>query len=168
MKVVTETNRLLLRELEPADAEAFFGLNADPEVVKYTGDRPFESIDAARHFLENYDQYEKFGYGRWAVILKETGEFIGWCGLKYTPELEETDLGFRFFRRFWGRGYATEAAQACINFGFSHFKLKRIVGRAMAANIASVRVLEKTGFKFEKEMEFEAHPGLYFRLEAPG
>ena len=168
MNFIIETNRLKLRELTPADAQHFFDLNADLEVIKFTGDPPFENVGAAREFLENYDQYEKYGYGRWAVILKETGEFTGWCGLKYLPELDETDLGFRFFRRHWNKGYATESALACIEFGFKKLKLKRIVGRAMAANSASVRVLEKTGFEFVKEMEFEEHPGLYFSLDASG
>jgi [ribosomal protein S5]-alanine N-acetyltransferase len=167
MNYLIETNRLGLRELTPGDARHFYDLNADPEVVKYTGDPPFKSLEAARNFLENYDQYQQYGYGRWAVILKETGEFIGWCGLKYLPELDETDLGFRFFRKHWNRGFASEAARACVDFGFKKLKLKRIVGRAMAANAASVKVLEKTGFVFEKEMEFEEHPGLYFSLDAP-
>ncbi len=165
MNYLIETSRLGLRELTPGDARHFLDLNADPEVVKYTGDPPFESIESAKDFLEKYDQYEKYGYGRWAVILKKSGEFLGWCGLKYLPELDESDLGFRFFRKYWNQGYATEAAKACIEFGFKKLNLKRIVGRAMAANVASVRVLEKCGFHFLREIDFEQHPGKYFYLD---
>lgn len=167
MKFLIETERLGLREFSPADAVHFYHLNADPEVIKYTGDPPFGSIGDARGFLEKYDAYEKAGYGRWAVILKDTEEFIGWCGLKYLPELDETDIGFRFFQKHWGKGYATEAAIACVDYGFKTLKLKRIVGRAMSANLASVRVLEKAGLKLAGEMIFEEHPGLYFILDAP-
>lgn len=167
MKFLMETPRLKLRELVAGDAPDFFGLNNDPEVIRYTGDPPFENVAAARLFLENYDQYEKYGCGRWAVLEKKSGEFLGWCGLKRLPETNDTDLGFRFFRKHWNRGYATEAAQACIEFGFKKLKLKKIVGRAMAANKGSIRVLEKVGFNFLEEIEFEKHPGLLFELKNP-
>lgn len=160
-----ETPRLGLRPLTPNDSLDFFELNNDPEVIRYTGDPPFSDLEEARSFLENYDQYERYGYGRWAVILKKTGEFIGWCGLKFMPDLDETDLGFRFFRKHWNKGYATESAMACIEYGFGKLGLKRIVGRAMEANKASVKVLEKTGFHFLKKIDFEEHPGLYFYLD---
>ena len=73
----------------------------------------------------------------------------------------------RFFRRYWGRGYATEAARACLDYGFRILRLKRIVGRVMRENAASVRVLEKIGLEFWKEFDFMEHPGLYFRKDAP-
>jgi len=163
--IIIETKQLKLRELTPHDATYFFQLNNDPEVIKYTGDPPFPSVEAACEFLENYDQYAKNGCGRWAVISKETDEFLGWCGLKYVPSISETDLGFRFFRHHWGKGYATEAAIACVNFGFKNLGLDLIVGRTMMANKASIRVLEKAGFHFVEEREFEEHPGGYFVIE---
>lgn len=159
---VIETPRLGMRRLTPHDAQHFFNLNSDPEVIRYTGDAPFEDVAEARWFLENYDHYKKFGYGRWAVLLKETGEFIGWCGLKFMPELGETDLGSRFFRCHWNKGFATEAAKACVEYGFEKLGLKRIVGRAMEANAASIRVLQKAGLHFLKKIDFDEHPGLYF------
>ena len=172
VKYILETPRLLLREFGEEDAPHFFELNEDPEVVRYTGDPPFASVEEARQFLLNYDQYRKYGYGRWAVLLKPEGAgdlpaWIGWCGLKHIPELGETDIGFRFIRRYWGRGYATEAARACLDYGFRILRLKRIVGRVMRENAASVRVLEKIGLEFWKEFDFMEHPGLYFRKDAP-
>ena len=170
VKYILETPRLLLREFGEEDAPHFFELNEDPEVVRYTGDPPFASVEEARQFLLNYDQYRKYGYGRWAVLLKPQDAkgiptWIGWCGLKYIPELEETDIGFRFYRRYWGQGYATEAARACLDYGFGPLGLNRIVGRAMEENGASVRVLEKIGLEFWKEFDFMEHPGLYFRKD---
>jgi RimJ/RimL family protein N-acetyltransferase len=160
-----ETPRLKLRELSEDDSLQFFQLNNDPEVIKYTGDPPFPSVDSAREFLAGYDQYTRYGYGRWAVISKETGDFLGWCGLKYVPALRETDLGFRFFRCYWGQGYATEAAIACIKYGFEKLGMTRIAGRAMMTNKASILVLEKAGLRFVEEREFEEHPGGYFVVE---
>ncbi len=161
-----ETRRFKFRQLELVDAHWFFQLNNDPEVIKYTGDPPFESIQAAEAFLRNYDHYEKYGYGRWAVVNKESGEVLGWCGLRHVEELDATDLGFRFFRKFWGQGCATEAATGCLKYGFEQLGLQRIIGRAMVLNKASVRVLEKTGMRMLGKMEFAEHPGVLFELNS--
>lgn len=170
MKLILETPRFYLREFDPSDAQSFFDLNNDPEVVKYAGDGAYPSLADAKKFLENYDQYEKYGMGRWAVILKATEEFTGWCGLKFQPELSptgEVDLGYRFFRRYWGQKIASESAMACIDYGFRTLNLKRIIGRVMEGNIASAKVLEKCGMHFVKEIKFEEHPGLWYEIENP-
>jgi ribosomal-protein-alanine N-acetyltransferase len=145
--MIAQTSRLYLRELNPEDAENFYLLNLDPDVIQYTGDSSFSSIEEAKKFLEYYDHYEKHGFGRWAVIRSTDEAFLGWCGLKYSPELNEVDLGFRFYKSFWNQGYATEAASLCLELGFGKFGMNRIVGRAMSENLASIRVLEKVGFK---------------------
>lgn len=162
---IAETQRLNLRELNAEDAQNLFALNNDPEVIRYTGDRPFGNLAEARSFLENYDQYRKFGYGRWAVTDKVSGEFLGWCGLKFDPATGETDIGFRFFKNQWNKGYATEAAIKCLGIGFGKFNLQRIVGRAMKENAASVHVLEKLGMKYESEFDFyRGHAGLIYAI----
>src|SRR5437868_543478 len=112
---ITETPRLHLREITVDDAKNAYELNLDPEVIKYTGDGPFSSIEDARDFLSKYDHYKKYGFGRWAVINKTDNDFLGWCGLKYTEEKNEFDVGFRFFKKHWNKGYATESAKACID-----------------------------------------------------
>ncbi|NOU60947.1 GNAT family N-acetyltransferase [Marinifilum caeruleilacunae] len=149
MKIIIETERLQLREFVPDDAQSMFDLNADPEVIRYTGDPPFESVNQARTFLENYADYEKNGYGRWAMIAKENQEFIGWCGLKLIEE-GLIDLGFRVFRTHWNKGYASEAAKACIDYGFNKLGFDEIIGRVVAENTASVKVLEKMGMQYWK------------------
>lgn len=163
MKIILRTPRLFLREFTIGDAENFYELNLNPNVTRFTGDLPFKNIQEAENFLSNYKDYERNGYGRWAVIEKETNEFLGWCGLKYDGN--ETDIGFRFFEKYWNKGYATESAKACLEYGFDELNLKQIVGRAMKENLASVKVLEKIGLKFEKEMEFELHPGVLYRIK---
>ena len=165
MKEILQTERLLLRELNPDDAENFYKLNLNPNVIKYTGNSAFKDIDEAKEFLENYQDYKLNGFGRWAVIEKSTNEFLGWCGLKYDKNLDETDIGFRFFEEHWNKGLATESAKACINFGFENLNLKSIVGRAMSENIASIKVLEKIGLKFEREFDFdENNKGVIYRI----
>ncbi|RKS02157.1 MULTISPECIES: GNAT family N-acetyltransferase [unclassified Flavobacterium] len=165
MKTILETNRCYLRELTVIDAQHFYDLNTDQEVIKYTGDKAFTNVTEAKSFLENYSQYELYGYGRWAVIVKSNNEFIGWCGLKYSPDLDEVDLGFRFFRKYWNQGYATETAKACIDYGFHHLQLTKIVGRAMELNVASVKVLEKTGMTFVGKFNFDLHEGVLYQIQ---
>ena len=161
---IIETERTYLRHLTADDALNFYNLNTNTEVLKYTGDVPFENIDAARNFLKAYDQYQKYSVGRMAVISKAEKEFIGWCGLKYSPELDEYDLGFRFFRKFWNMGYATETAKACIDFGFDKLKLNKIVGRAIKENVASIRVLEKIGMVYQKELNLNGQIWVIYEI----
>jgi len=149
MTQIIETNRLLLREFIVSDADCFFKLNSDSEVLKYTGDLPFASLSEAKSFLENYSDYERNGFGRWAVIVKETNALIGWCGLKLNEE-NLIDIGFRFFQYEWGKGYATESSKATLNYGFNKLNINEIIGRAAKDNIASIRVLEKLNMNFWK------------------
>lgn len=148
-----ETERLLLRELNISDVEAFFRLNENPNVIKYTGDKSFSNKEEAVKFLEDYDAYSKFGMGRWAVVSKLDNSFLGWCGLKCDSESNEIDLGFRFFEEHWGKGYATEASKVCLKYAFEVLELENLVGRVMSENLPSIRVLEKLGFKFEKTLK---------------
>lgn len=165
IKLITTTDRLMLREWAWYDTSALYLLNQDPEVIRYTGDRPFHSEDEADNFIYNYAAYNQTGYGRWAVIRRKDEEFLGWCGLKKNEE-NLVDLGFRFHQKFWGKGYATEAARAALEVGFSRYKLELIIGRTARQNSASIRVLEKLGMTKWKSGECDGFPdALYFRME---
>lgn len=166
MKEILTTNRLFLRELHPDDAEHFYRLNLNPNVIKYTGDTAFKNTAAARKFLENYQDYAINGFGRWAVIDKFNNEFLGWCGLKHDKITNETDIGFRFFEELWNNGYATESAKACLNYGFEKLHLKAIVGRAMMENAASIKVLQKIGLTFDTVFDFDSsNKGVIYKIE---
>ncbi|TAL41939.1 MAG: N-acetyltransferase [Chitinophagaceae bacterium] len=159
MNVIIETDRLYLRTFTSADAHLIYELNLDPEVTRYTYD-PIRDIAHAKEILEQVilPQYFLYNHGRWAMHLKQGLEFIGWCGLKYRKEQNEIDLGYRLIKKFWGNGYATEAAHACIKYGFEKLHLKRIVGRAETGNIGSCKVLEKCGMQFIGDEEVDGHP----------
>ncbi len=159
-----ETERLQLREIRVSDAPVMYELNLDPEVVQYTGDEPFASLEETEAFIKNYPDYAKNGYGRWAVVRKEDGEVLGWCGLKFLAENQETDIGYRFFKKFWGMGYATEAARACLKYGFENLGLQTIVARAMHQNEASINVMKKLGMTYLKEVECEEHPAVCYTI----
>jgi [ribosomal protein S5]-alanine N-acetyltransferase len=149
--MIAETKRLILREITTGDAEQAYLLNLDPEVIRYTGDEAFKSVEEAKDFLEKYESYKKYGFGRWGVIDKNTNEFLGWCGLKYSPDSNEHDVGFRFFKKHWGKGYATESALVCLDLGFNKFNMPFIVGRAAKENLASIKVLKKIGLTYLKD-----------------
>ena len=159
MKVILETDRLLLREYVEADAEAFFKLNSDPEVLRFVPDKPLLNVEQARQTLVDHPiaDYRKYGFGRGACILKSTGEQIGFAGLKYLEELGEVDVAYRLMRSHWRMGLATEAALASVRYGFADLGLKRIIGLVMPENIASVRVLEKTGLRYAETVSFWEH-----------
>ncbi len=157
-----QTERLILREFSPDDAVHMYLLNLDPEVLRFTGDVAFENIAAARVFLEQYDHYQKYGFGRWAVIRKSDQAWLGWCGLKFSENTSEYDVGFRFFKKYWGQGYATEAAATCLDAGFHTFGMPLIVGRAMIANVNSIRVLQKIGMSWWKNIDFAGMAGAVY------
>src|SRR3977135_2201005 len=150
MKVILETDRLLLREYVEDDAQAFFDLNSDPEVLRFVPDKALLNVEQARQILVDHPiaDYRKHGFGRGACILKSTGEQIGFAGLKYLEELGEVDVAYRLMPSHWGQGLATEAALASVRYGFAELGLRRIIGLVMPENIASVRVLEKAGLQY--------------------
>ena len=159
MKVILETDRLLLREYVEDDAESFFKLNTYPEVVRFVPDKPLLNVEQARQTLIDHPiaDYRRYGFGRGACILKSTGEQIGFAGLKYLDELGEVDLAYRLLPAHWGQGLATEVALASVRYGFADLGLKRIIGLVMPKNIASLRVLEKTGLRYSGTVTLWGH-----------
>ena len=151
-KIHIETERIILRNFIENDCEAVFAFSSNKEVQKYTGDAILESLNQAKEIISNvwFSDYKKYGYGRWAVVYKPKNKVIGFAGLKYLPEINETDIGYRFLPEYWGKGVATEVSKKIIEYGFDVLKLEKIIGIAMPENIASSKVLEKVGLDFHK------------------
>ena len=141
-------------------------MNLDAEITRYTGDGGVVSrSEIERRIKEDVlGDYEKYGYGRFAVELISENKFIGFCGLKYLADLKEVDLGYRLMTTYWGQGLATEAARACVSFGFEELKLSSMIAFVLPDNIGSVRVLEKLDFQFEKEVEEDGLIAKQYRL----
>ncbi|MEL7251363.1 MAG: GNAT family N-acetyltransferase [Bacteroidota bacterium] len=161
-----ETPRMYLREFRLEDANGFYQLNQDPQVIQHTGDKPFADSSAAAAFIQSYDHYKRYGFGRWAIILRQTEEFIGFCGLKYHPDIKAVDLGFRLRRSDWNKGLATEAARTCLEYGFTQLELDLIIGRVRQAHHASIKVLEKIGMQRRGSFDFEGFPGYRYEVSA--
>jgi ribosomal-protein-alanine N-acetyltransferase len=155
---VLRTPRLRLRHLVPDDAQSLFDLDADPEVRRFLPDPAPPSLEAARQHLVEYQQvYRDDGFARWAVVEDATGEWLGWCGLRRESE-DEVDIGYRFRRSAWGRGFATEGARASLAYGFDVLRLARIVATAHVDNAKSIRVLAKIGLRFETKTTYAGLP----------
>lgn len=168
MNVIFTSDRLVVRTFTINDASLIFQLNNDPEVIKYTYD-PLHNLDEAEKILTQsiLPLYALYNHGRWAIHLKHTLEFIGWCGLKYRHERNEVDLGYRFIKKYWGIGYATDAAYACLQYGFRTLKLQNIVGRCAVENIVSAHVLEKCGMNYIGVQEIDGHRMKTFIIHNP-
>jgi RimJ/RimL family protein N-acetyltransferase len=141
-----ETTRLRLRLFTHDDLQVMYILGTDPDIIKYA-DTPAKDMEEVRQRLEQgpLADYKKYGYGRFAVELKEIGEVIGFCGIKYLPEIDLPEVGFRYMKEYWGRGIGTEAAEACVGFARDDLKIKKLIALIIPENIASIRVAEKLG-----------------------
>ncbi|QDU83780.1 Spermidine N(1)-acetyltransferase [Planctomycetes bacterium Pla163] len=159
------TARLFLRQMVPDDAEAFFRIQSDPEVMRYTHETPPESVEQLRGFLADYPDFDTVGYGRWGCYLRESGELIGFSGLKYMADLGATDLGYRLLPKYWGQGLATEAGRASLRYGFETIGLERIAGFVLPANAGSIRVLEKVGMERDGTVEIDGLEAQRFRID---
>jgi RimJ/RimL family protein N-acetyltransferase len=164
MKIL-ETSRLILRHQVPDDHDSLFALYCDPDVIKYIP-------DASHGYRETREELEWHMHGHpkypelrlWATIYKETGKFIGRCGLlPWTIEQrEEVEVAFLLAKEYWGQGLGTEAALAIVHYAFEQLHLSRLVCLIHPDNQASVKVATNIGMTLEKEMEDELGPYLLY------
>ncbi|GED68972.1 N-acetyltransferase [Brevibacillus reuszeri] len=151
-KIVLETERLLLRAYEADEIGALHAILSDPVTMQYWP-APF-TLEGSQQWLNtNLKRYETNGFGRWAMVSKSSGQIIGDCGI-VLAELDgqpEYDLGFIVAKEFWGKGMATEAAEACKQYAFSQLGIKRLCANMAFDHHASRRVIEKIGMTKEKE-----------------
>lgn len=151
MKTI-ETERLLIRKFTKEDAEFILEILNDPSFIQNIGNRNVHNLQDAENYILNgpVASYTKNGFGLCLVVLKETNESIGICGLIKRDALPDVDLGYAFLPNFWSKGYAFESTQAMLSYGWNHVNLNRIVAITDSSNTPSNRVLEKLGFTFEK------------------
>ena len=153
MNLILKTERLILRELKISDAEAFFAMDSNPNVHKYLWNKPVQKIEGINEIIESVrKQYVDNGIGRFAMISKETNEFIGWAALKYNTEIVNNkvnfyDIGYRLDEKFWGKGYASEATFAWLKYAFETMNIKTMEAAAHSENAASNRILQKIGMQ---------------------
>jgi 3-dehydroquinate dehydratase/shikimate dehydrogenase len=157
-----QTERLKLRQWRQEDLEPFAALNADPRVREYFPGLLTSNVSDG-HVQLMSDHIEKYGWGFWAASLLETDQFIGFIGLEdvnfeahFTPAVE---IGWRLGHEYWGKGYATEGARACLQYGFEKLNFQDIVSFTTLTNQRSRHVMEKIGMHHVKKDDFD-HPKL--------
>jgi [ribosomal protein S5]-alanine N-acetyltransferase len=154
---IVETKRLLLRRLQPTDMDAYFErIYADPEVMRTLPTRAPITREEFNARIPTFmiDHWTQHSFGPWAVIHKADNEFIGHCGLRYWPGSSDVEVFYALDKRYWGKGLASEGAQASLWYGFEHLKLERIIAAAMVDNTASRRVLEHIGMRYTEDFTF--------------
>ena len=156
------TERLFLRQFQTTDREPMYRIFCDPDVMRFSdGVKTKEWVQA---WLETcLERYQTWGFGPYAVVRQGNQDVIGYCGLFFFPDLDgkaETEIGYRLARSTWGQGYATEAACAVRDYAFTTLGMKRLIAMIDPSNLASIRVAEKIGMKYEKDVMLEgySHP----------
>jgi ribosomal-protein-alanine N-acetyltransferase len=171
VKVSAETSRFILREIIPSDLDGLFELDSDADVHRYLGNEPVknkEQIAEVIQFIRN--QYLVNGIGRWAIIEKNTNNFVGWTGLKLVTEMVNKhqnyyDLGYRIIRKYWGKGIATETARAVLDYGFKNLNVDKIYSIVHPQNESSKNVLHKLGFIYQESFDFDNEETYWYNLD---
>lgn len=171
MKIFIETERLILREILPKDIDGLFQLDSDPEVHRYLGNKPVtdkNQIVEVINFIRQ--QYIDNGIGRWAIIDKNTNQFIGWAGLKFVKDLTNNhknyyDLGYRLIKKYWGQGIATETAIASLNYAFDKLNADEVYAMADCENDGSNKILRKIGLNFIEKFNLDGIEHNWYKIE---
>jgi len=152
------TERLLVREFDTNDAEFILELLNQPSFIQFIGDKGVRSVDDARNYITTgpIESYQRHGFGLYLVELKDRKVPIGMCGVLKRESLPDPDLGFAFLPEYWGKGYAFEAASAALDQARDFFKLARILAITNPDNDASIKLLAKLGFQFERVMKLSS------------
>lgn len=171
MNIYIETDRLILRELEYTDENDLFEMDSDSDVHLYIENNPVKSIEEIQKAIKMLKkQYKENGIARWAVVDKFTNECIGWSGLKYFVEPLNNhnnfyELGYRFKKKHWGKGFATESSISILNYGFQNLKIDKVFAITDPNNVNSKNVLKKLGFEYKETINYEGDPTDWFELK---
>jgi RimJ/RimL family protein N-acetyltransferase len=156
---ILQTAHLLLRPWTLEDAPRLFEIMQEEDIFKYFPPAGPPTLDKARRYISHHlAHWREHGYGHWAVVIAGEGQLVGWNGLEYLPDTDETEVAYLLSHVARGKGYATEAARAAVQYGLQTSRLDTIIGLVHEQNLPSIRVLEKCGLSFIDEK-------IYFGME---
>lgn len=170
VKVFAETERFILREILPSDIDGMFELDSDPEVHQFLGNNSVSSVEQSIESIRYIrQQYIDHGIGRWAIIDKNTKEFVGWTGLKFITDNYNNhqncyDLGYRLIKRYWGQGIATETAIASVKYAFEKLDVDEIFAMTESENHSSQRILQKVGLRYVETFNHDGIQHNWFEI----
>lgn len=166
MQNVLETERLRLQPFSDADLETLHALWIDPQVRKFLWDDVIIAKDTAQEIIAaSLASFKQHGFGFWSVLRKDKKQLLGFCGLRFIDETAEIEILYGLWPQFWGKGLATEAAAAIMRHGFETCKLERLVAGADPPNVASFRVMERLGMKYDRHAQREGLEVVYFAIK---
>jgi RimJ/RimL family protein N-acetyltransferase len=171
IKVFAETPRLILREILPSDVDGMFELDSDPTVHRYLGNKTVTSKEEIIQVIQYIrQQYTDHGIGRWAIIDKNSQEFMGWTGLKLVTEPTNNhqnyyDIGYRLIPKYWGKGIATESAMASLEYAFKELHFNEVYAAANIENHASNKILKRLGMQFIETFYYHEIACNWYKIE---
>ena len=160
-----ETARLMLRAFTPADVDDLYRITRDPEVMRHIGDgHPLTRAETARNLATIISAFHRRGFGRWALVLKETGALAGYCGLSMGSQEVGVELAYLLAKSEWGRGLATEAGAACLRYGFEQLGLGAIAALTRPDNTRSRRVMERLNMKYVRDGDYHGYSCVWYSI----
>ncbi|EYE88157.1 acetyltransferase [Fervidicella metallireducens AeB] len=151
--IYINTKRLVMRQFQDDDINQYISIMTNPNVTQYLGNRKNKTSAEVLGIMEKFKKlWSENGYGVWAVIEKSSGKIIGHCGYMTVEEYGEVELLYAFDENYWGKGFATEAAKAAIEYASLHYNWTKIIAMAYSGNAASNHILKKLGFWYDKEI----------------
>ncbi|BAZ11113.1 putative acetyltransferase [Calothrix sp. NIES-4071] len=163
---ILEISDFTMRPIQSSDLDALVTIWADPEVTRFLPSRGVAiSRENTEKALALFIEHWKQGYGIWAIVENASSQMIGYCGLRYLDELSEVEVLYGLSKAYWGRGIATSSASAAVSYGFNVALLYRIIAIALPDNLASIRVLEKAGLQYEKQIHIFNLDALYYSIQ---
>lgn len=156
--MITQTERLIIRPFTAQDIDALYLMNSNPAMLKYIPTAPLTDREQAVEVYHNVIQadYQRHGFGRWAVEHKADKKVIGFCGPKFILEFNEVELGYRYFPEYWGMGIGSEAAQAALK-AFPQFGIDETIALILEGNLGSEGVAKRVGMHWREQNEFMGH-----------
>jgi RimJ/RimL family protein N-acetyltransferase len=158
---VLETERLILRPFRENDLDELLALSHEGAGTPRTQE---ETRERLRRAVSHWEEYE---IGHWALLHKEDGGFIGRCGVAYPEGPGDAELSYALVKRYWGQGLATEAVRRVLQYAFDVAGLPRVVGVALAENLASQRVMLRAGLSFRRFMQYDGKEAVLYAIENP-
>ena len=173
--IILETTHCVARPFTEDDINLLYSLHSDPEIMHFIGKGIRSKKETTQHLFNIINHQNKYGYSAWAVYERETGDFVGRVGLVHigtiiamqqdTNTEKPVEIGYVISKAYWGKGYTTEVAYACLEWGFRNTDLEEIVAKTNIANLASQRVLQKIGMTFQHSVMIEGQQGMYFSIQ---
>jgi len=166
-EVQLETDRLIMRMWRTDDFEPYLDLCTDPEVMRFLGGKTLDRPDCWRHMAFMAGHWQLLGFGPWAIEEKATGSFVGRVGFLHPEGWPGFELGWTLSRKFWGRGYASEAARRALQYAFEELDKDHVISLIDPLNTNSIRVAERLGEKVEGKTELLGHDVLIYGIDRP-